>query len=463
MTLAPARRPRSSERGRARTSIWLVAALAVLDTLAGTSAMARQRVTMWFWGATPRYRATLERNLVAPFNASQNRYTLRIEYRASVDSDVRIALLAGGGPDLIYSSGPGDLVPLSRAGKLAPLEAYDRQYGWSRRLLGPLVSPCRQFGHLICVPMSMQADGMFYSQAVLHRFGWAVPTDVATLENRMRQAMDAGLYASATGNMGWQPINIDYASLFLNEWAGPGCIRGILTHAKRWTDPGFRVAIEQLDRWFSQGFLGGQDYFSLNFDKALLLLSQGRTPFVFAPTILFQWAGSYFPGPAAEDLRFAPFPRPTPTSAYPIYDVGLSFTYGINARSPVKDAAAQVLDRMISPAFIRQMARVWPGYWGPPLVDFPSDPEAVGLTRSYLEAMTAISLAVRSGHYGYGIDSFFPPATRQVFIRDLEALWVGEESPKQLLSKAEETFAGETRVGTGIQPPAQGSPCAQTN
>ena len=71
---------------------------------------------MWFWGAPPNLQEALQRALVDPFNASQNRYTLEVEYRNTVDSDVRVSVIAGKGPDLIFTSGPAYIARFAKAG-----------------------------------------------------------------------------------------------------------------------------------------------------------------------------------------------------------------------------------------------------------------------------------------------------------------------------------------------------------
>ena len=206
-------------------------------------------------------------------------------------------------------------------------------------------------------------------------------------------------------------------------------------------------AITELNRWFARGYLGGGDYFSLDFDKSLVLLHDHRAAFIFAPSILFQWAPHYFPPSEGNDLVFLPFPSLTPCAPYPLYDIGVAFTYSINANSTVKDGAAAVLDRMLSPDFVLQIAKSWPGYWAPPLKDFPSDANAGGTTQTYLHALQAITSSVAQGNYGFRVGTFFPPATRNVFIRDLEAVWIGEETPEQMLEKAARRFSQEQKLG----------------
>lgn len=417
--------------------------------MAATGAVAqdRQPVTMWFWGASPEYRAALDAALTQPFNASQDEYELVIEYRNTVDNDVRVSVMAGQGPDLVYTSGPSDVTPLARAGKLAPLEDYDAQYGWSERLLEPVMNTCQQLDHLYCLPPSIMADGMFYNKQVLADLGFEVPTTAAELEEIMKAAMAEGMYGSVTGNADWQPINENYASIFLNQMVGPEKLYELLSGEGDWTAPEMQAAMAELDRWYKAGYLGGDDYFSLNFDSSLQLLTEGRSPFFFAPSFSYQWAVNYFSGDNVDNLGFTAFPNMNPDLPYPIYSIGSAFTYSINAGSKVKDGAAMVLDMMFSPEFAVEISRTWPGYWAIPLVDFPEDPEATGVTAAYYASMADITSAVEEGVFGFKVVSFFPPQTKDVFIQDLESVWLDRETVPEMLEAAQRDFTKEFQRG----------------
>ena len=52
--------------------------------------------------------------MVDPYNASQDKFELVMEFRNDVDSVIASVLPAGGGPDLVYGSGPA-LPPHVRA------------------------------------------------------------------------------------------------------------------------------------------------------------------------------------------------------------------------------------------------------------------------------------------------------------------------------------------------------------
>jgi raffinose/stachyose/melibiose transport system substrate-binding protein len=436
----------------ARYALRLLTMLLALGTVSLTRAApdaeaARQVITMWFWGAAPINRQALQQALVDPFNRSQSRYQLVIEYRTSVDYDVRIAAIANRGPDIVYTSGPSDVQPLARAGKLEPMDRYAAQYGWEQRLLAPVLNTCRQFGHLYCVPPSVCVNGMFYNKAVLRSNGWSVPKTREQVEAIMRAAQARGLYASVTGNGGWEPVNEDYISVFLNQVAGPFVLRDVLSGRAAWTSAPMQSAMTELDRWYRAGFLGGGDYFLLNFDSSLALLHQGRSPFFFAPSFAFQWATNYFQGADADDLGFAPFPNMNPALPYPIYDPGSAFTLSINAHSRVKDGAAEVLNWILSSRFVLDISRAWPGYWSIPLKSFPQDPAATGLIRTYYESMADITHAVQSGAFGYNVDAYLPDATKELLGQDLEAVWLDQERPDQMLQRAARVYARERARG----------------
>jgi raffinose/stachyose/melibiose transport system substrate-binding protein len=424
----------------------VISAAAVIAAMT-SAAFAKEPITLWFWGAPPNLQDAFQQALVDPFNASQDKYELSIDYNNDVDNNVRVAVLAGQGPDLVYTSGPSYIAPLAKAGALEPLDAYAKKYGWYDKLLKPVLDTCDQLGHLYCMPPGLVSDGMFYNAALLKEKGWAVPKTAAELETEMKAAQADGLYASVTGNKGWQPVNEDYASTFINYMVGPKEFYNILANGGDWDSPAMKAAINESARWFKAGYLGGKDYFSLNFDQSIALLSQKKSPFFFAPSIGFQWATNYFTGAQADDFQFAPFPQLNPDVPYPMYDLGVGFTLSINAHSKVKDGAAEVLNIIFSPDFAKKMAEVWPGYWGIPLKQFPSDPNATGLSKSFITTMTDMTSAIDKGTFGYKISTFFPPATGELMFKDIESVWLGKETADQMLKKAASTYAEEKAKG----------------
>jgi len=432
-----------------KSFLLLVAVLLFTATIGSTAVFAEKEViTLWFWGAEPYSQEALNRILAEPYNASQDSYELVIEFRNTVDNDINVALSAGQGPDIVYGSGPAFVMPLAEAGKLAPLDAYSEQYGWKDRLLSPLYDSGTVNGVLYSLPNSVSALGIFYNKKVLSENGWEVPTTIEALEKIMDAAIEKGLYASVTGNKGWKPVNENYASLFLTHFAGPQIVYDCLTGKEKWNNPKVAAAIEKSAEWFKKGYLGGSDYVNLNFSESIQLLADGRSPFFIAPSIGFQWAKSFFTDEKANDLGFIPFPSGSEDVNYPTYTLGTACTLSINANSKVKDEAAKILDKMMTPEFMQAMTEAWPGYWGVPLKDFSKvdTSNMEPLSKAFTEAVIAVSDAVNEGNFGYYTNVFFPAATQTQFI-DIETVWYDQVSVDEFLNKVDKEFTIEFEKG----------------
>ena len=433
--------------------LWTFVVAAVL-ALHPACAFARETVTLWMWGAPPNLREALRKALVEPFEGSQSHYSLHIEYRNTVDSDVRTALMAGRGPDIVYTSGPSALTPLIKANRILPLDGYERRYRWNDRLLPQVLSVCQRDGHLYCMPPTLEVDGMVVNKRTLARHGWHAPTDGAALIATMRAAQRAGLYASVGGNKGWQPVNENYASIFLNQMVAPDQMRAILEGRRGWSGKDTEAALAMSRAWYKAGFFGGKNYFSINFDQSMQLIHDGRTPFFFGPILFLQWAPGYY-GAAEDELDFLPFPRMKASQPYPLYDIGVATTLSVNADSPVKDGAAAVLNTIMSAGFMERVTQAWPGYWNIPLRRPPSMANTTGVAKTYLAVTRKINAAIAAGRYGFKLQTFAPPATYDVFVKDLEAVWLDLETPKDMLGRVDAAFQRERARGLVLRlPPA---------
>lgn len=413
----------------------------------------REEITMWFWGAEPYAQEALKTNLADVYNASQDKYQLVLEFRPSVDSDMTTALAANQGPDIVYGSGPSFVMPLVDAGKLENLEGYSEQYGWQEKILKPYYESGTVNGTLYSLTTGVSTMGVFYNKKVLEDNGWAVPTTIEELEEVMDKAMEKGLYASVTGNKGWQPVNENYGSLFLTHIAGPETMYKILTGKESWNNDNVKAAIEKSKEWWDKGYLAGDDYVNLNFSDSLQLLSDEKAPFFIGPSIAYQWAASYFKGEKEENIAFMPFPA---TEQVPdtTYTLGVSCTLSINANieEEHKDEAAKIIDMMMDADFVRKMAAEWPGYWGAPLKDLSTvNTDGMNyLSSQFIGTVTDIVNAVNAGNFGYYDNTFFPAAV-QTRIINIDEVWYDTTSVDDYVQSLEDEF--KPQFDKGLVPP----------
>ncbi len=419
------------------------------DGQAASDVTDREEITLWFWGAEPYAQDALNKILVDKYNASQDKYQLVVEFRPSVDSDMMTALAANQGPDIVYGSGPSFVMPLVEAGKLEPMDSYAEQYGWKDRILTPYYESGTVNGKLYSLVNGVSTMGVFYNKKVLEDNGWKVPTTIEEMESIMDQAMEKGLYASVTGNKGWQPVNENYASLFLTHITGPQTVYKCLTGEESWDNEDVKAAIQKSKDWWDKGYLAGDDYVNLNFSESLQLLADEKSPFFIGPSIAFQWAASFFTGDKQENIVFIPFPS---TEQVPdvTYTLGGACTLSINANieQERKDEAAKIIDMMMTADFMQEMTAAWPGYWGTPLKDLSTvDTSNMSyLSSSFVDVVKSIADAVNAGNFGYYDNIFFPAATQQKIV-NIDEVWYGTTSVEDYVKALDTEFQAEFKKG----------------
>jgi len=421
----------------------------------GTSASGRINLTMWFWGAPPQQQQTMQQVLINGFNNSQSKYSLSVTYNNNVDTNVQVALAANKGPDVVYSSGPSYAAAYASEGKLVNMNSYSAKYGWKSKLLSPMYQSGTINGKLYDLPNSASTYGIFYSKKVLSELGEPVPTTFAQLVAIMKKAQSRGMYASVTGNQGWKPVNLDYASIFLNQDAGPTAVFDALQGKIPWTSSALRKAVANSASFYQSGYLAGKEYSSLNFSQSMQLLSAGKSPFFLGPTLAFQFASDYFNNAAGntDDLGFTGFPNINASLTSPIWTLGTTAALSINASSKYKDGAAEVINYIMSEKFFVDMTKTWPGYWAVPLKSIagvrPS--EFTGLSRSFVAAIQQMNKAVNAGNFGLDISTFFPPAT-QTALTNIDTVWLKTTPAANFLKTVQAAY--DTDKSKGLLAPA---------
>ena len=195
-----------------------------------------------------------------------------------------------------------------------------------------------------------------------------------------------------------------------------------------------------------------EDYVNLNFNDSVQLLAAGESPFFVGPTLVFQFATQFFNEDAGnvDDLGFIAFPS-IGDLPYPLYTLGTTASLSINGNSEHPDAAAAVIDMMMTQEFLTNMTARWPGYWGVPVSELDANPdEFEGLSREYLIAIQDMIAAVNDGNFGYFSATFFPPATQTEFI-NIDTVWLETASAEEFLTRVDEIFQEE--LGNEMVPP----------
>ncbi len=412
----------------------------------------RMPITMWFWGANDAQREAFQVALVDVYNNSQEDYELVIEYRNTVDTDIPIALSAGEGPDVIYTSGPSFSGVYVKEGQLVDLTPYSEEFGWEERLLPAYYDLNKVDGTLYTIPNSVSVGGVFYNKAVWEENGWEIPETLDDMVAVMEEAKELGMYGGSGGNRGWRPSNDNFSSVMINHFVSPTNIYQVLSGEQSFNNPEMVAGVEMMHEWFQAGYLAGDDYTSLDSMEAVQLVADGRAALLMAPTLYIQFAATAFEG-QEDNLGFFPMPNNYAPDK-DVYDLTVPCTFGINANSENPDEAAKILDILISAEYSQTMTERWPGYWGVPLRDMSAvdTSNMTGLSALFMEIVQESAPAIEEGNFGYHPSAFFPPITQDEW-RNVEEVWQGTLDAETYLDAVNEAYAEELAAGAAIPVP----------
>ena len=405
---------------------------------------AAQDVVWWYEQATPDQQQLMTDLIETPFAEVNPDVNLVIDYRGNeLDKQLRVAMLSGSGPDVVYTPGPSYVAPMAQAGQLLPLDDYAKQYGWSDRILPVFLEMGRYDGTLYALPKTYETLGLYYNASLFEENGWEVPTDIASLEALADQMLEMGVTPFAAGNSDWRGANEWFVTLALNAVAGPETIYKALTGEIPWTDPAIVEAIDTLDRWWDAGYFG-PDYFSINSGEQVAeRLANGDAGMMPSGTWAFQNVAIYF-GESGAQPGFSGFPS---AKDAPVFPLGVGSTFSIAQTSANPDGAAKVIDFIFSPTFYGPMNSAWQGEWNIPLVDLSEVQMGPDVLPIFTEAMATLASSVNEGNYGYTTWTFLPPATDSLLINGIEEVWLDRTTSEEFLAELDAQFKQEMSEG----------------
>ncbi len=433
------------QRSSTLRSLGYAACLAVALGTTG-QADSRKPVTFWYEAANPDQQKVVDESLVKPFDAANPGEDLQLSYRGNaLDKQLRVALLSGSGPDVVYTAGPSYVATMAQAGQLLPLDSYAAQEKWGDKILPLFLKIGTYDGKLYSLPKTYESMHLYYDKVLFQRNGWTPPKTLAELET-LAEAMKAkGLVPFGAGNADWRGTNEWYVTIVLNNYAGPENVAKALRGEMAWTDPVFVQAIELLKSWYQKGYFG-QNYFSLTDEQAFATIANGQSGMSPNGTWAFSWVGTYFNG-KDHDVGVVPFPTLRDGLAYPIYPLGIGSTLSINKNAKNPDGAAKVLSAVFEPGFYDRITRGWAGDWNVPIKNRGGVDLAKNTSPAFADLVASLTDAVDKGQIGYTTWTFWPPATEQYLINGIEEVWLGKATTQTYLAKIDALFAKEKSEG----------------
>jgi raffinose/stachyose/melibiose transport system substrate-binding protein len=406
----------------------------------------RKPVTFWFGQANSDGQAALRRNLVEAFNASQDKYELQIEIKgAAVNNLLKVALVAGNGPDIVQTAGPAYLTSIANAGQVLALDDLAERSKWRDRFLPALLNTSVYGGKLFALPRDYESLHLFYNKALFSQHGWKLPTNRAEFEQVADAALAKGIVPFGAGNADWKGVNEWLMTVFFNNVAGPDAVRQALTGELPWTSKPFVEAVELSKAWYNKGYFG-KNYFSLTIEQAFLQAVTGKAAMAIGGTWTF---GTKSYGMSAPDtvMDVAAFPSLGSAFTGSLFQLACGATLSIAKTSQNAEGAAAVFDFMLSRKFYESMNRDWPGKWALPVKDLtPEMLKGIGYPL-FEKTVAEMHQAFAKGDYGFTTWTFWPNATNSYLIDGIEQVWLNRQTSEAYLGRIQTLFAQELKDG----------------
>ena len=434
-----------------RLSLLLLLTLFILVSAVG----AQDDVVTVTWWMEPSGSDDHVRELIIDvFNAAHDNIQIDYQPQESINDQLRPALQAGVGPDIVWLAGNAAASQYVAGGFLLPLTGYADAYGWADKLLPWAYAAGIVAGELYSIPVTYESMVLFYNKTVFEENGWEVPTTADELWGLANQTADMGLVPFPYGNATWQPSNEHLMGIYLNNYAGPENVYAALIGEKAWTDSEFAEATDLLREHIADlGWFGGslEDYYSLGGADETAMLASGEGTMMMSGTWLFRRMGPAFAETGME-WDWAPLPPFSEEAAMQIgpysYDLALGGNLGVNAATEHPEEVGVVLDFLLSDKvrILELAATTGFGEWVIPLryeiEDFPP-----GTDERVLRFHSDFAATTGAGRYGYTAWTFWPARANQQLWEAIELVWAGEMSVEEYLENHAAEWAQDEADG----------------
>ena len=318
-------------------------ALAAL-TLASSASMA---VELSFWSWRVEDKAFYD-SVAKDFKAASG---IDVKFTPYKNTDypavLSAALAAGSGPDIIHARAYGALAALADADYLVPVskDTVPNLAGFNEILMaaaqGRRAGDTKTYG----VPFATQSLGIFYNKDVLAKAGIAAqPRTWDEFKNVCKQLKDKKVPCLANGSKESPILEQMFGVVGPNLYGGTEFFRAVMAGTKRFTDPAFVKAIEEV--------VALKDYLPPN----QMGLGENESRALFAAGGAAYYMTGSWNIDTIRDLnpkaQFHFMPAPPLTANGPSYvSTFVDGNYAINAKSANRDAALKFLNYLASKDF----------------------------------------------------------------------------------------------------------------
>jgi raffinose/stachyose/melibiose transport system substrate-binding protein len=431
--------------------------------LAGCSSSSSSGLKFWMDVAGAANQKYFTNNVVKEFEKAEPKVDLNVTFYSGNDLRrlITTALQAKSGPDIVRALSASQDLAWSRAGLLADLSEYAPKGGWSTQISSWALKPFTIDGKIRALPMREDTLMLYYNKSLFEEKNWTAPKNRDEFEALATEAKGQGMVPIGGTNSTYAASSEWLVSFFWNHFAGPDAMYQALTGKVAWTDPVFVDAVELLVSYFKKGWVGGSTakYYSVPQPTIGAQFGAGKVAMYpqgewFMPTLK-----DYF-GKTAQndnDWDWAPLPSLSNDVPYPLFEVGVGGSYGINAASKHQEAAAKYLKWYYGnrKQALQRMADV-PATYNVPIPIAEGD-LPTGMDPRYSRLLTSVQNALSTGDFGYVTWTWLGPKSDTFVFEGADKVLNGKMSPKEYCEKLNDTFQQELKSNT-IPPTLEAGP-----
>jgi len=435
----------------------LILILALMGSLV---ARAQDVVTVTWWTESGDFLQHVQDTFVKSFNDSHTNIKLELTGQEKLDDVLRTAFQAGEAPDILQTPGASFIAEYVASGQIQAMNSYAEKNGWKDKLLPWAYESGILDGKLYSLPLTYESMILFYNKTLFDKKGWTVPNNATDFWKLTQTIADAGIHPFSYSNSSWKPSNEHLVGVYLNNVAGADNVYKALTGEKKWTDPEFVDAIQMLkDQIADKGWYSGSldNYYAYADADVFGDMTSEKAAMMISGTWQFANMKTYFTKDLGEQWDWAPIPMFKEGVGDYNYMLATGSTLSINAKSKNVDAAAEVLNYLLSdPKLVLQNAAGADfGEWMVPLhytdADFPADadPRVVRYFSDFAKVTGA-------GRYGYTTWTFWPADADVQLWQDVEQVWAGDETVADYLAAQQAEWDKARADGKTLPIPKRG-------
>ncbi|MCI1208842.1 MAG: ABC transporter substrate-binding protein [Treponema sp.] len=379
------------------------------------------------------------------------------EYNQKNGTDYQLQLLTGQGmditntrmssgdkPDLFAIDSPADAQRYNKDGLLYDLSSYAKKYGWKNKMFPWAYDLALSGEKMMSVPFGYEGLLLWYNKSLMKKLGLDADsiTDLASFENALQKAKDAGYIPVVLGTQDWPWAQEWYLSI-MYSYTGRKLLKDTIEGKSKlgWKDPRFKKTVELYKSWNDKGYLADGKSYVLTSDDAINIFTTGKALFKLEGT----WAPYWItPLDKEKQNNIGVMLHPAINDAEkPHLPIAIGQEWCVSSDTKNADICAFILDGLMRQNY--QGTFLDAGMDVAPIkID---DNQYANLTPTVQGMWKIVNKALTDNKFGYATYAFYPPETRVYCYEGIVNVLTNKISIDDYLSKMQELNEKELNEG----------------